>query len=193
MALDHILLGLIRHPASGNELCEWFAHAFHHFWAAEPSQIYRTLTRLEQQGLASTEKRPSAKGPPQRVYSITPNGAKALEAWLRDGPSMSDTRLSQLAQLVFLGELPADRQRAFLEALRDEYSARLHQLDAVIASTPDRAEPAAASDEDDFFRRLTVSAGLHQYESWIRWIDHALAAHETWAQARTGSHHTKHT
>lgn len=184
MSLDCIILGLLRQPASGSDLTNWFKHAFHHFWAAEPSQIYRTLVRLEDQELASVEARPSRRGPPQRMYSIARAGRASLRTWLRRGPSMSDTRLSQLAQIQFLGELSADEQEHFLRALRSEYQARLDDLYRVIASVSDNADPAAAPDDDEFFRRLTVDAGIHQYESWIRWTDRAMAFHKTRNQTR---------
>ncbi|MBL4590442.1 MAG: PadR family transcriptional regulator [Phycisphaerales bacterium] len=182
MSLDCILLGLLRQPASGTDLNGWFTRAFHHFWAAEPSQIYRTLARLEESELVSGERHSSAKGPPQRIYSITPPGRACLHAWLRDGPSMSDTRLSQLAQILFLAELSAEDREQFLHTLRNEYKARLDDLYGVAASVDDNADPSKAPNDEEFFRRLTVDAGIHQYESWIRWVDRALALHASWAR-----------
>ena len=182
MSLDCILLGLLRHPASGSDLKAWFRRAFHHFWAAEPRQIYRTLARLEENELASGERRLSSKGPPQRLYSITPSGRASLRAWLRDGPAMSDTRLSQLAQILFLGELPADEREGFLCALRGEYEARLEDLRGVAAGISDNADPQAAPNEEEFFRRLTIHAGMHKYEFWMQWGDRALAMHSSWVK-----------
>ena len=177
MSLDFILLGLLREPSNGYSLKIWFERAFRHFWAAEPSQIYRTLARLEDAGLASVKEEESPKGPPQRIYRITAAGRRALRAWLRDGPSMSDTRQSQLAQVLFLSEIaPPDRVR-FLDQLRDEYQVKLKELEAVKQSAPDAADPDEPCDDDEFFRRLTLDAGIHQYKSWIRWIDRVRAQH----------------
>ncbi len=181
MSLNFILLGLLRQPASGKDLKGWFTRAFHHFWAAEPSQIYRTLAQLEERDLVSGEKRSSGKGPPQRIYSTTPAGRARLCAWLRDGPLMSDTRQSQLAQILFLAELSVEDREQFLRALRDEYRARLNELRDVAARVDDNADPSTAPSDEEFFRRLTVDAGIQQYESWIRWVDRALAMHSTWS------------
>ncbi|MEL7472258.1 MAG: PadR family transcriptional regulator [Planctomycetota bacterium] len=181
MSLDCVLLGLLSRPSSGYDLKQWFSRAFHHFWAAEPSQIYRTLGRLEDHGLASVEETPSLKGPPRRVYRRTKAGRAALRAWLRDGPSMSDTRQSQLAQVLFLAELPKDAQRRFLRALLREYEARLEDLLAVAAEVEHHADPARAPSEDEFFRRLTLDAGIQQYQSWIDWIDRAIQHHAAWS------------
>lgn len=182
MSLDHVLLGLLRQPASGRDLNDWFTHAFHHFWAAEPSQIYRTLAHLEGRDLISGERRSSAKGPPQRIFSITPAGRARLRAWLLDGPLMSDTRLSQLAQILFLAELSTDQCAQFLQTLRDEYQTRLDDLRGVAGRVEHNADPSKAPSEEEFFRRLVIDAGIHQYESWVRWVDRASTIHGSWAR-----------
>ena len=41
MSLDHILLGLLREPATGYDLGNAFSENVRHFWSAELSQIYR--------------------------------------------------------------------------------------------------------------------------------------------------------
>lgn len=187
MTLDRILLGLLRQPSSGYEIKEWFNRAFHHFWAAESSQIYRTLSRLNDSGLTTVTEEASAKGPPKRVYSITPAGRRALSAWLSDGPCMSDTRQSHLAQVLFLAELPAAERDAFLSSLRDEYTSRLEALREIARHVPDQADPRRANDDEEFFRRLTLDAGVQQYESWIRWINKA----RSWHQERTHASHTQ--
>ena len=63
MSLDHVLLGLLREPASGFDLKGMFDQGIGHFWAAELSQIYPTLKRLERQGwLRSHSARRSGAG-----------------------------------------------------------------------------------------------------------------------------------
>ncbi len=47
MSLQHILLGLLREPASGYDLKAYFDKSVRYFWAAELSQIYPTLQRME--------------------------------------------------------------------------------------------------------------------------------------------------
>jgi len=185
MSLDFLLLGLLRQPSSGYDLKIWFERAIRHFWNAESSQIYRTLNRLEDTGLASVKEVKSANGPPQRVYEATAAGRSALRSWLRDGPSVSDTRQSQLAQVLFLAEIePAGRDQ-FLDQLHAEYQALLDELNAVKRSVPDSGDPAKPCDDEEFFRRLTLDAGIHQYISWIRWVDRARSLHQARPKAQT--------
>lgn len=178
MSLDCILLGLLRQPTNGYALKHWFERVFHHFWAAEPSQIYRTLARLEDSGLASVSVEPSSKGPPQRIYEITDAGRSALHAWLLAGPSMSDTRQSQLAQVLFLSELDHAARGRFLDQLELEYESLLNELQEVAKSVPDGGDPSKPCDDEEFFRRLTLDAGREQYLSWIRWIDRVRSLHQ---------------
>jgi PadR family transcriptional regulator AphA len=56
MSLDPILLGLLREPASGYDLKALLDHGIGHFWAAELSQIYPTLKRLEKDGFLTSRK-----------------------------------------------------------------------------------------------------------------------------------------
>src|ERR1700740_1459020 len=51
VSLEHILLGLLRQPASGYDLKAVLDHGIGHFWGAELSQIYPSLRRLEKRGL----------------------------------------------------------------------------------------------------------------------------------------------
>ena len=63
MSLEHILLGLLREPASGYDLKVVLDHGIGHFWAAELSQIYPSLKRLEKQGLLRSRRTASQRGP----------------------------------------------------------------------------------------------------------------------------------
>jgi PadR family transcriptional regulator, regulatory protein AphA len=59
MSLDYAILGFLNyHPYTGYDLKKIFDSSVHHFWSADQSQIYRTLARLTDQGLARMEKQP---------------------------------------------------------------------------------------------------------------------------------------
>ncbi len=52
--------------------------------------VYPLLARLRRDGLATTTWRESEVGPPRRYYSITPDGRRALDAFLADWSSFRD-------------------------------------------------------------------------------------------------------
>ncbi len=176
MALDHILLGLLRRPASGYALKKDFSSSLQHFWAAELAQIYPTLGRMEKDGLLSSRQQPSDKGPPRRVYSRTRKGERALHDWLVQGPESDRNRISYLAQVFFLGQLDdLAAARQFLGELRDEMATRLATLKGIEAgwAKQDPRYPDELPDED-FFPQLTLRMGLMKLAAGLEWCDESL-------------------
>jgi len=57
MSLEFAILGFLNYqPYTGYDLKKIFDTSIRHFWPADQSQIYRTLARLTEQGLAEMEK-----------------------------------------------------------------------------------------------------------------------------------------
>jgi len=176
MNLEGVLLGLLRNPATGYQVKQSFDTIFSHIWAAELSQIYRTLKRLEREGCLKSRPEPSAKGPEQRKYEITAQGRKRLHAWLTSGPQVGDERHAHVAQLFFLGELrDFSVTQAFLETLLEKYRARIAALRGMEQSWrsadpayPDRLDPEA------FHSALTLQMGIQRTEALAQWAETGL-------------------
>ena len=178
MSLDHILLGLLREPASGYDLKDAFSESVAHFWSAELSQIYPTLKRLEGRGLLRSRLVPSPKGPDRRVYALTDEGRAELRRWVRSGPEVGTERFAYLAQLYFMDEIEDLREtRAFMSDLRDHLSGRLSALRGIereiVAAHGD--EPERYSDAG-FHRFATLRMGIHSLGAKVTWCDLTLAA-----------------
>jgi PadR family transcriptional regulator PadR len=72
-----VLLLLREREAHGYELLELIdAFGFDH---SDPGALYRALRRLESDGLVRSNWRPSATGPPRRVYGLTDAGLEELD------------------------------------------------------------------------------------------------------------------
>lgn len=176
MSLDHILLGLLRQPASGYDLKATFDQHLHYLWAAELSQIYPTLQRLEEKGWLRSRSADSKRGPARRVYEITAAGRRALHAWLESAPDIGVERNAYLAQLYFLSELAdLDKTERFFRQLRQQISARLEaiqRLERLWAEAdpgfPDRLPLA------DFHVLLTMRKGLYSLTAHVQWCDDSI-------------------
>lgn len=48
---------------------------------SDPGTVYRALRQLEREGFISSWWDPKEQGPARRVYTLTPQGADALNAW----------------------------------------------------------------------------------------------------------------
>ncbi|MCY4636907.1 MAG: PadR family transcriptional regulator [Acidobacteria bacterium] len=178
MSLDHILLGLLREPATGYDLKNAFSDTVRHFWSAELSQIYPTLKRLEQRRMLRSRLEPSPKGPNRRVYTLTDEGRDELLRWLRGGPVVGTERFAYLAQLYFMDAVgDIDETRAFMTALRDHLSRWLAQLWAVerdvIATYGDAPERYS---DAGFHHFAALRMGIHSIGSKVAWCNETLAA-----------------
>ena len=178
MSLEHILLGLLREPATGYDLKNAFEESARHFWSAELSQIYPTLKRLEQKRMLWSRLEPSPKGPNRRVYSLTDEGRTELLRWLRSGPAVGTERFGYLAQLYFMNAIGDIRDtRAFMTALRDHLARWLAQLSSaereMVASFGDA--PECCSDEE-FHQFASLRMGIHSLGSKVTWCNETLAA-----------------
>ncbi|HUG28147.1 MAG TPA: PadR family transcriptional regulator [Gemmatimonadales bacterium] len=176
MALDHILLGILRTPASGYQIKQQFDQVFSHFWATDLPQIYRTLNRMQKDGLLMVQDEPSDRGPVRKVYSLTPAGANALREWLTTAPTRATERIGFLAQTFFLGALEDDRQALeFMHGLRRELDQELDILHGVAKgwAAADPNYPDCA-DRDEFYAQLTLDHGIHKLTTKAAWASRCI-------------------
>lgn len=178
MSLDHILLGLLRDPATGYDLGNAFAENVRHFWSAELSQIYPALKRLEQRRMLRSRVEPSPKGPNRRVYSLTEEGREELLRWLGRGPAMGAERFAYLAQLYFMDALgDLHETRAFMASLKrrlNEWLGRLEAIEAAVTSSHGNAPEYYSA--GGFHQFATLRMGILSIGSKVRWCDETLAA-----------------
>jgi DNA-binding PadR family transcriptional regulator len=178
MSLEGILLGIVRdRPASGYDIKQQFDRVFVHFWSATLPQIYRTLRKLQDEGLLGSREEPSDKGPDRRVYRITAKGKAALRRWLDAGPELGSERVHWLAQTLFLDAL-GDRtaQRAFLARLRDALAAERDLLREIARGwgAEDPRYPDFPDDDAQFFAQLTLDLGIHKLAVKAEWAERCI-------------------
>lgn len=176
MALDHILLGIVRTPASGYDIKQQFDEVFSHFWAADLPQIYRTLNRMERDGLLSVSREPSDKGPDRRVYQPTPAGRQVLRSWLSTAPTLATERIEYLAQTFFLGALEDDTAALeFMHQLRGSLEHQLGVLQAIARgwAAEDPRYPDCA-DAESFYAQLTLDLGIHKLTTKVAWASRCI-------------------
>jgi PadR family transcriptional regulator AphA len=176
MSLEHILLGLLREPASGYDLKAIFDERIHYFWAAELSQIYPALQGLERKGLLRSRQARSKRGPGRRIYQITPAGHRVLREWLAKGPEMNDERMTYLAKVYLMDEL-GDMQKTlqYVLELRDVFSLRLKELQTIERywSERDPQYPDLLSPQM-FHVLLTLRKGIHSLSAHMKWCDESV-------------------
>ncbi len=178
MVLKHLVLGLLTiRPMTGYDLKRAFDSSVHHFWAADRSQLYRTLAGLVAAGLAEVEVVVQESYPDRKVHRITAAGREALRTWLVSPLEPEDSREPFLGRLFFADQLDEDDVAALLTARR----AQAEETVAVLAAEQARvasvlAEDGPAADRVRGSRGLalrvaTLRHGLAHARAELAWLD----------------------
>jgi len=176
----YALLGMLTYqPMSGYDMKKMSDHSIGHFWNENYGAIYPVLRRLEEEGLVTKVRHEQEGAPARNVYSITEDGRRVFEDWLRRPPDRMLLREELLLQVFFgqwtepevvLAKLEAEDRRCRqiienLEGIRDH----IDRGGDVPADAP--AEMAAAMNSGAPYWRATVEYGLHYYAGIRRWCD----------------------
>lgn len=174
MSLEFAILGFLNyHPYTGYDLKKIFDTSIRHFWPADQSQIYRTLSRLTKQGYAEMEKVPQDDRPDRKVYHITDAGRAELLKWLAGPPPQSDLRSAPLIQVFFAGQLSDEEILAKFEGFAAIMRTLLTQYDQV----PAQIEPyqqEIPSPREHFLWMLTLDNGIRSMRATLEWAENVL-------------------
>jgi PadR family transcriptional regulator, regulatory protein AphA len=176
VSLEYILLGLLGEPASGYDLKKIFDTEVGYFWAAELSQIYPTLKRLEKQHLLRSHHAAAKRGPRRIVYETTAAGNRALRAWLQAGPEVGDERQAFVAKLYFMPALDdLGATLRLLSALRQRFATRLEALRS-LEKLWEESDPRYPNElpTAEFHKLLALRKGLFSLQAHVEWADDSI-------------------
>ena len=100
----YTVLGMLSiNSMSGYEIVKNIKNSTNHFWSESEGQIYPALTLCVNEGFASCKEEASIKGAQRmkKVYTITRNGKKELQTWLKKEPQNTLVRNELLLKLFF--------------------------------------------------------------------------------------------
>jgi PadR family transcriptional regulator, regulatory protein AphA len=162
---SYIVLGLLEQvePATPYDLKRLALLSTVNFWTVPHTQIYSECERLAAEGLLS-ERREQA-GRRRRIYTLTPEGRRALERW-REDASGGLYELRDVATLkLFFG---ADPQRLAAEQV-DAHGRRLTEYEELLAGL-------AAEGPEGW--RLALELGIGHEREFIRFWSSLLGSAE---------------
>jgi len=174
MSLKHAILGFLNYgPHSGYDLKTVFDTSVQHFWPADQSQIYRTLSNLANDGLAEIEVVEQEDRPDRKLYHITESGKVELRRWLSAPLAPARHRSAELIQVFFAGQLSNEETLAMFRREAQSVRDALERYDVV----PALAEPyreTVSSPREWFFWMLTLEAGIAAAESHLAWVESVI-------------------
>ena len=167
MSVPHFLLALLAEgPKYGLQLREEFEAGTGEVWPLNVGQVYKTLSRLERDGLAESD----GTGPDgrektgQKRFRITPRGDEALAAWLRTPPDLTSPPRDELVMKVLVAaRVPGTDVHEVIQAHR-QYLVELMQQWTRLKEGEAR---------DDLGLALVVDAELFRLDAVTRWLDAA--------------------
>ncbi len=161
--LDALLIFLVGHKSqSGYDIRQLFQATPLGMFSDSPGSIYPSLARLEARGLLASSA--SAGGRRRRSYKRTPQGQKALHAWL-DGPLESEDVKRRPGEVelrfVMIAEASSwPKAVRFLEIAETAYTVQLRELKTFMAGPG--ASMSAAS-------QAAVDLGMRTCALRIEW------------------------
>jgi DNA-binding PadR family transcriptional regulator len=167
--LRHALLGLLAsEPRHGYDLKYCLEEALGGNWEINFGQIYKNLSRLENDGLV-TSSLDAQDGRGKKTYALTNEGRAELETWL-DRPVEEPRQLKDEFFIKLLVRYLAGYRDAvdLIDGQRRVYLERLRDLTAL-----------ADEAQDDPFVSLLIEGGILHLQADLRWLELCDARLET--------------
>jgi len=169
MSLQHAILGILSvAPMTGYDLkTQAFDQTVAHFWQADQSQIYRTLSKMEEDGLVTYELEVQEGRPNRKVYHLTPAGRAELDRWLCTEQPLPANREAFLVQLFFGWRLTNEALLELVAGQRAAHAERLATYEQI--PMPPLGDPSL--DRMRTLWRLTLELGIAIEQTYLAWLD----------------------
>jgi PadR family transcriptional regulator, regulatory protein AphA len=175
LSLEYAILGFLNYqPFTGYDLKKMFDTSVRHFWSADQSQIYRTLAKLTEQGLAEVERVEQLDRPDRKVYSITPAGQEAFNQWLRGPFPNQEPKSGPLVQVFFSARLSDEEVLARFEMAAEIFRTILARYEQVPEQIGEYFQKVP-SPREHYFWMLTLDLGLRTMRAQLEWAESVIA------------------
>lgn len=179
MSLEFAILGFLNYqPFTGYDLKKIFDTSVRHFWNADQSQIYRTLAKLTEQGLAEVERFEQLDRPDRKIYHITPAGREALLQWLQGPFPYQESKSGPLVQVFFAGKLSDAQVLEKFEEAAEIFRTILARYEQ-IPSQIDEYVQKVPSPREQYFWMLTLDLGIRTTRANLEWAEGVISALKT--------------
>ena len=161
---EAILALLAKEPTYGYELRQRLEAALGPAGGAlNPGQVYVTLSRLERGGLVREERRSGrkhARTTGRRLYELTAEGRKRVEAWLTDVTWAKVAPVEFHLKLVAAAATGMADPAALVDAQRLELLRRLREL-----------QELARNEEEGSAGSLLIEGAALRLQADVRWLE----------------------
>jgi DNA-binding PadR family transcriptional regulator len=172
MALSHAILAAINdRSCSGYDLAKQFDGSIGFFWNATHQQIYRELTKLEEQSQIEAQLIHQEHRPDKKIYTLTNKGKEYLRTWIETPSTVSHLKDDLLVK-IFAGSIVSPATIvAELKQHRTQHLVSLQTYQAIAAQVfPDRSQLSDVGR----YQYITLRQGIRIETEWLAWCDEAI-------------------
>ena len=174
MSLEYAILGFLQYkPISGYDMKKMFDTSIKHFWPADQSQIYRTLSKLKKEDLIDMKLIIQENRPNSKIYSLTEKGEEVFLNWLSKPVGIEESRVPWLMQVFFAARLSDDMIISIFQQTAKQIR-RKTVAHEEITRLQSIVDDESLSQRDLFFIELTYDYGSMLRNSVLQWIEKAI-------------------
>ncbi|WP_066187283.1 PadR family transcriptional regulator [Gracilibacillus timonensis] len=156
---------------SGYEIKQFIDNSLHHFWKISYGQIYPTLKRLEQDGLATIDITAHSGRPDRKAYHLTQKGKEILREWLEKPIQQLPVERNEVLLKLFFGNHQTPAQTTHL--LKD-YHQKLIELYQTYEGIEEIISAHDSNLKDARYWLFTLEYGKRTTEAAIAWCEATL-------------------
>jgi PadR family transcriptional regulator AphA len=166
VSLQFFVLGLLaQRPLSGYDIKRFLNTLNWLIGSPSGGSLYPVLRALLQEDLVAVEVVPGLDRPPRKIYSITPAGRQALQAWI-DQPAAANAPLKAFVMRLLIADSHSiARLLAHLERRRKQVADHRAKL---------REGTGAIDERLDLGQRLALGYGLALAKAELDWLDSTM-------------------
>ena len=184
-----LLVSLIHEPKSGYDLAKQFDGSVGFFWQATHQQIYRELTKLEQQDLISAQAIAQESRPDKKIFSVTDLGLANLKTWLLQSSDLAPVKDEFLVK-IYAGYLIS--HEAIVKSiqthrqLHQRQLATYREIEQQFFSGFPQCHAQSTGEFKLLFAYLTLRRGISFEQGWLDWCDEAIGLLQNAAHSDLG-------
>ncbi len=142
------------------------------FYSASFGSINAAISKMLAKGWLSAEEKVE-NGRNKKVFSLTPAGQQAFQAWLGSEIDREKVKDPALTRLFFMGMLPIEQRIPLLEAHIDSLRQTVEALNIIRNEAAAKQVPDELQDIFDY-QMLTLAYGCDFYNFNINWYEKLL-------------------
>lgn len=165
----YAILGILTtNCRSGYEIKQFIDSSLNHFWKISYGQIYPTLKRLEEDGLAITQTASQEGKPDRKEYFLTEKGKELLKGWLEQPLKQLPIERNEVLLKLFFGRHQTKEQSALL---LEDYKQKLENLYRTYEGIEEGITYYNNNHNDAKYWLFTLDYGKRVTEAAIAWCD----------------------